>query len=285
MGRLAAAVEEPCRRWAKDERTAGILAAGIVISTSTLAAIGLERGARRVHPCLGDAASVLLIYTCFAARDLASHAKTVQDALNRGELPAAREAVARIVGRDTEDLDVDGVVRAAIESVAENTTDGVVSPLFYAFLGGAPAAIAYKAVSTLDSTFGYRNKRYLHFGWASARADDVANYVPARLMVPFIVMAAGLLGHSTRGAVRVVLRDANKHTSPNAGLAEAAVAGALGVRLGGPARRGGQEVAAPFLGDSHTPLQVRHIGDAVAMMWVTSALVGISLVLSRRLLS
>lgn len=280
MGKLAATVEAPCR-YVKNEKTAGILAAATVVSTSTLTAVGLERGARLIHPRLGDLMSIGLLYTCLAPRDLGDHAERVRLSLVRGDLPAAREAVGRIVGRDTAVLDTDGVVRAAVESVAENTTDGVISPLFYAFLGGAPAAVAFKAASTLDSTFGYRTERYLRFGWASARFDDLANYVPARLAVPFAACAAGILGHSVRGVIRTVHRDARKHASPNSGIAEAAVAGALGIQLGGPVRRGGQVVNAPFFGEPTRPLQIEDIHRAEELMWVTFALVGVFMALLR----
>ena len=234
MGKLAAALEGSCRRMVTDQKLAGVLAAATVVASSAAIAAGTVHGAQRLHPRLGDVTSILLLWTALAARDLSDHATMVRQVLAAGDLPAARQAVARMVGRDTERLDEAGVVRAVVESVAENTVDGVTAPLFYAFLGAAPAAIAFKAVSTLDSTFGYKNNRYVDFGWASARLDDLANYVPARLTVPFTALAAGLLGLSPRGTLRTVRRDGRKHPSPNAGLVESAVAGALGVRLGGP---------------------------------------------------
>jgi adenosylcobinamide-phosphate synthase len=281
MGRLAGALEAPCRWLIKDEKAAGALAATLVISTSALSASALVRGVRRMHPWLGDLASIALLYTSFASRDLADHAQAVQRALDREDLPAARQAVARIVGRDTEDLDTAGVVRAAVESVAENTVDGVTSPLFYALLGGAPAAVAFKAASTLDSMFGYKNERYLRFGWASARLDDVANYLPARVTVPMVAGAAALLGYDTAGVIRTVRNDGRKHASPNSGLAEAAFAGALRLRLGGPVSRGGRQVAAPFIGTSDKPVEAEDIRRSVELMGVTSLLFGGVLALVR----
>lgn len=277
MGRFAVALEEPTRRRAPDERSAGALTAAAVVLGSTAAAVALERGGRLISPGVGDLVSTLLVYTAIAPRDLATHAEAVRQALDRDDLPGARRAVARMVGRDTDDLDESGVARAAVESVAENTVDGVISPLFYAVAGGAPAAVAFKAISTLDSTFGYKNARYLRFGWASARLDDAANYLPARLTVPLMALAAALLGQSWGGVMRTVHLDARKHASPNAGLAEAAVAGALGVRLGGPVRRDGREVAAPFIGESGRPVGPGDILGAVKLMWATSALAVCSL--------
>ena len=281
MGKLAVVVEGPCRRVVADQKLAGVIAATIVVISSTLVAVGTVRGARRLHPRLGEVASIVLLYTTLAARDLSDHAKAVQRALVADNLPAARQAVARMVGRDTQALEEAGVVRAALESVAENTVDGVTAPLIYAFLGGAPAAIAFKAASTLDSTFGYKNDRYLDFGWASARLDDLANYLPARLTVPFTALAARLLGLSPGGVLRTVRRDGRKHPSPNSGLAESAMAGALGVRLGGPLARAGKPVDAPFLGRPLVPLRCGHIPRGVSLMWLTSALMAVCLASAR----
>jgi len=154
-----------------------------------------------------------------------------------------------MVGRDTDCLDEAGIVRAAVESVAENTVDGVTAPLFFAILGGPVGALTYKAISTLDSTFGYKNERYIQFGWASARLDDCANFVPARLTAPLIVLAAAILRLNPANAWRIFLRDGRKHPSPNSGLPEATIAGALSVQLGGTMYRKGVPVEMPRLGD------------------------------------
>jgi adenosylcobinamide-phosphate synthase len=269
MGRLAGSLERPCRRITANERAAGVVAAGLVVGTATLTTAAMTRIARRAHPWIGHLVSVILLYFTFATRDLALHARTVQNALERQDLAEARRATALMVGRDTQELDSAGVVRATIESVAENTVDGVTSPLFYAFLGGAPAAMAFKAISTLDSTFGYKNERYLNFGWASARLDDAANYLPARLTVPFIAAAAGLLGSPPSEVIRTARKDGRKHASPNSALAEAAFAGALGIRLGGPLYSGGRLIAAPHIGSPKNPLDPRSIQGAVGVMNLT----------------
>ncbi len=270
-GKLAARVESVTRRQIADERLAGLVAAETVIGSATLAAALVTGGARRVHPMLGDIASILVLWSTFAARDLADHALDVHAALEQGDLTEARIRVSRMVGRDVSALNETGVIRAVVESVAENTVDGVTTPLFYACLGGPVAVAAYKATSTLESTFGYRNEQNAPFGWASARSDDLANFLPARLSLIANIAAAGLLGFHPANAVRACLRDGRKHASPNSGLAEAAMAGALGVQLGGLVYREGRIVDLPTLGDSRQPLARCHIKQSVRLMATTTA--------------
>ena len=269
-GRLAASVEPMARRHAGDEKLAGSVTAGLVAGSAALATALVAGTARRLHPRAGDAASILILWTTFAARDLADHALDVHTALERDDLAGARRLVGRMVGRDVSVLDEAGVVRAAVESVGENTVDGVSAPLFYAYLGGPVAAATYKAINTLDSTFGYRNQRYIRFGWASARSDDVANLLPARLTVIANFLAAALLGLRPVDVLRVCLRDGGKHASPNSGIAEASMAGALGVQLGGPLMRDGRPFDYPTLGDYLQPLVRGHIKEAVRLMAVTA---------------
>ena len=176
------------------------------------------------------------------------------------------------MGRDTEELDESGIVRAAVESVAESTVDGVTAPLFFAIVAGPPGAMVYRAVNTLDSMFGHQDRRYAQFGWAAARIDDAANYIPARLTAPLLCLAAFLWRQRPGQAVRTLLRDGRKHASPNAGLAEAAVAGALGVQLGGTNFYGGRPLDGPTIGDPLTPLGPRHIRLANALMWTAAGL-------------
>lgn len=270
-GRLALQVEQATRSRIQDQRLAGCVTAVVMAGGAAFAAWLVCGTARRMHRLAADAASVAVLWTAFAARDLADHALDVHAALERGDLEAARILVGRMVGREVETLDEAGVVRAAVESVAENTVDGVTGPLLYAYLLGPVGAAVYKAVSTLDSTFGYRNERYERFGWASARSDDLANLAPARLTILASLVAAAALGLRPADALRVCLRDGRKHSSPNAGLAEAAMAGALGVQLGGPLRREGHIVDHPSLGDPLQPLARHHIKQAVRMMTVTTA--------------
>jgi adenosylcobinamide-phosphate synthase len=268
MGRLALFLEGITRSRFKSERLAGIATAMGVIGTTVAAAALVLTLAASIHPWLGDVVSIILMSTGIAARDLSAHAGGVRDALQAGDLVLARQRVGMIVGRDTALLEEPEVARAAVESVAESIVDGVTAPLFFAFLGGPVAMMAYKAINTLDSTFGYKNERYLHFGWASARIDDAANYIPARLTAPLVAAASAVLGFDWRKAFLVLKRDGRKHPSPNSGLCEAAVAGALGVQLGGLNYYFGQPSVKPKLGDAIEPLSSRHVLGAVRLMWL-----------------
>lgn len=272
IGRLASALESPTRRAIPNARAAGVATALAVILVTGLATTALVFGAARLHPALGSIVSVLLLYTTFAARDLANHGAEVHRALRAGDLPHARYKVSWMVGRDTESLDEPGVVRAAVESVAENTVDGVTAPLFFAVVGGPVGAMIYKAINTLDSTFGYKDERYIDFGWASARIDDLANFMPARLTAPLVVLAASVLRLRPGNAVRICRRDCRKHASPNSGITEAAVAGALGVQLGGLLYKRGKPVEMPTLGDPITELEPKHILRVNTLMLVTMIL-------------
>jgi adenosylcobinamide-phosphate synthase len=238
MGKAVTAVEQPfCGREGDEliKRFAGTTAtAGLPLGVF-LAAHGISR---RLPRPLGFAAEVLGIWTTLATRSLYGGAASVEQGLMSG-LVEGREQVAHLVGRDTDTLDETGVARAAIESVAENTNDGVIAPMFYAFIGGAPLALAYKMVNTLDSMVGYRDKRYRDFGWASARLDDIAGYIPARITAGSVVVAGAAAGANPVRAVRVWRKDAGGHDSPNAGVCESAFAGALGVKLGGSDDYGG----------------------------------------------
>jgi len=266
IGRFAERLELPLRRAIPQASSAGILAWLVVVGTTGCATFGLVWGAGRVHPVLGDVVRVLVLYTSLAARDLLRHSLAVYRALQAEDLPEARRRVSLIVGRDTDRLDEAGVTRAAVESVAESLVDGIAAPLFFGVLAGPVGAMVYKAINTLDSTFGYKSEQYLHFGWASARADDVANYLPARLTAPLVALAAIPLGGRPWDALRILFRDGRKHASPNAGLAEAVVAGALGVQLGGVNYYLGEPLEKPTIGDPLTPLNRSHIPKANALI-------------------
>ena len=197
----------------------------------------------------------VLIATTIATRELMKSAQAVIDEVKTGEVERARGRLGMIVGRDTHSLDQKGILKATIETISENASDGIVAPLFYFALGGLPLAMAYKAVNTLDSMVGYKNNTYRNFGWAAARLDDVANYVPARITGILIVVATFIVGISekttgdTISSLNTMLRDGRKHSSPNSGIPEAAMAGALGVRLGGPSVYGGVIIEKPFIGE------------------------------------
>ena len=272
IGWLAQRLEAPARNILPRPRAAGICVATIVVTVTGLAAWGLTRLAWTWNSIAADAVAVLLIYTAIAPRDLARHSMAVYRALNENDLPEARRRVGMIVGRDTENLDEPEVARAAVESVAESIVDGVTAPIFYAVLTGPVGAMVYRAVNTLDSTFGYRNERYRRFGSASARLDDVASFVPARLTAPLVGVAAWALGERAGDAFRVLRRDGRNHASPNSGLAEAAVAGALGVRLGGLNYYDGEPSPKPALGDADEPLAATHIRRANGLMFASCAI-------------
>ena len=271
IGRLALALERPTRRLFPP-RIAGIVAALIVVAVTALTSFGLVWGAARIHPIAGDIVSVFLIYTGIAIRDMIKHSKEVWKALRSGDIVASRARVAMICGRDTDQLDEPQIVAATVESVAENLVDGVTAPLFFAALGGSVGIMAYKAVSTLDSTFGYKNERYKEFGWASAKLDDIAAFIPSRLTGIIVPVAALFLRQRAWSSLRIFLRDRNKHPSPNAGQSEAAFAGALSAQLGGLSYYQGKPSEKPKLGDPIEPLVPYQINRANRLMLFTTAL-------------
>ena len=235
------------------------------------------RGARRYSCSLGDATELLLGWTCLAARNLEAEATAVTDALECGDSVLARKRLARIVGRDTAQLDAQEISRAVIETVAESASDGILSPLFYMALGGVPLAMAYKAVNTLDSMIGHSDTKYFHFGKAAARLDDVANYVPARLTALSVVAASQLVIHSDpQAAWQTWLRDGTKHKSPNAGQPESAMAGALHVALGGDNTYAGELIPSQRMGQEFPPAEPAKAIQAVRLVSVAS-LLGLSL--------
>ena len=207
----------------------------------------------------------VLASTLLAQRSLEQHVTAVADALDVRGLEAGREAVAQIVGRDTKDLDEAGVARAAIESLAESFSDGVVAPLFWMAIAGLPGALAYKAINTADSMIGHKTDRYIAFGWAAARTDDLVNLPASRLAALLLALGSvGQAGLSMKGALRMAWRDAGKHESPNAGWPEAAIAGALGIRLMGPRTYEGETVESPWFGEGRDATK-KDIRSALAL--------------------
>lgn len=281
IGSLTLKSEKICRTVIGNQWAAGLISVALVLTVTGLATVGLLHGAALVHPTFGDLVSVVLLYTSLAAKDLAVHSRAVYQALAADNLALARERVAMIVGRDTANLDEEGVSRAGVESVAENMVDGVTAPLFYAALAGPVGALLYKAVNTMDSTFGYKNERYLRFGWAAARLDDLANFLPARLTGLLVVIAASLLGLSGSHAWRIFRGDRLKHASPNSGHTEAAVAGALGVQLGGTNNYFGKPVVKPTIGEAGQPVDKKHIIQANRLLFATTLLAALLLIALR----
>lgn len=272
IGRLISFLEPRLRRMFHSERMAGCALLVMTVGISYGCAALLLGGAYALAPDAGIAVAVYLSWVSLAARSLHAESSKVAQALERGDLPDARTALSYIVGRETEQLEEPEIVRGAVETVAENTGDGVIAPLFYLMLGGPALAIAYKAVNTLDSMVGYKNERYLQFGWASARFDDLANFIPARLTGLLMVLAAPICALSGKGAWRIMRRDCRNHSSPNSGFPEAAAAGALGVRLGGVNRYFGKEIEKPTIGDASTPLTLASYSGVVRLMYCSEAL-------------
>lgn len=275
IGRAITALERcllPLCRNKWHERLAGTFLTVTIVFGTYLVVYMILRSFTMIHPRLGYVVSVWLISSSLAVRSLAAAGMKVLKPLILHDLKSARYNLGMIVGRDTEKLPEDEIIRGAVETIAENIVDGVISPLFYAFLGGAPLALAYKAVNTLDSMVGYKNERYLHFGRASARLDDLANYLPARITGILIVITALLLRKDWRGAWQTILRDARKHPSPNSGIPESGIAGALGIRLGGLNFYQGIPSFRAYLGISRLPLSPNHIKDSINIMYLTSVL-------------
>ncbi len=253
-------------------RFAGGLLVMLVLGISGVCAMLVLRLAYGISSVLGFAAETFVCYQMLAAKQLRIEAMRVHDALLQEGLAQARKAVSMIVGRDTQNLDEAGVTRAAVETVAENASDGVVAPLLFMALFGAVGGVLYKAANTMDSMVGYKNERYRYFGTAAARLDDVLNWVPARLTALLMCLAAPLVGLDGSGAWRILRRDSRRHASPNAGYPEAACAGALGVQLAGPASYFGVVHDKPTIGDNTRPIEPKDIVRACKLLSVTSVL-------------
>ena len=276
MGKAISALEPRLRRLFPDT-PAGQFKAGVVLAAllplGTLVLTGAVcLGTAALHPALGFAVQTFWCWQALAVRGLAKESRNVYQKLTEGTLPQARQAVSRIVGRDTQALTAEGVTKAAVETVAENFSDGVMAPLLYMLIGGAPLALCYKAINTMDSMVGYKNDRYLYFGRAAAHLDDVAGYLPARLGALFWIAAAALTGHDAREAWRIWRRDRRCHASPNSAQTESACAGALGVQLAGPAYYFGKRYEKPTIGDPVRPIEAKDILQANRMLYAASAL-------------
>ena len=274
MGKAISALEKGLRarlpKTPEGELWGGrILAFCLPVGTFALTSL-ICIGAAALHPLLGLAVQMFWCGQALAAKGLVQESTNVYRELTKPDLPAARIAVSRIVGRDTQALTAEGVTKAAVETVAENASDGVIAPLLYMLLGGAPLALTYKAINTMDSMVGYKNERYLRFGRAAAKLDDIANYLPSRIAALLWVAAAALTGNDARSAWRIWRRDRRNHASPNSAQTESACAGALGVQLAGPAYYFGEYYPKPTIGDALRPIEPQDILRANRMMYVAS---------------
>ena len=276
MGKLISFLENQLRpqfpKTPQGERTAGTIMALIVPLVSAGVGLLLLLLAWRIHPWVYLILSSFLCWQCFAARCLMTEAKKVVTCLEQQGLGAGRRQVSMLVGRDTENLTEEQVVKAAVETVAENTSDGVVAPLFWMALFGAVGGLFYKAVNTMDSMVGYKNDRYLHFGRFAAKFDDVVNFIPARLSALAMIASAFLLRLDGQNAWRIWRRDRRKHASPNSAQPESACAGALRVQLGGSASYFGKLYEKPTIGDPIRPIERGDVDRACQLLYGTSVL-------------
>lgn len=276
MGKMISFFEKTLRgkypKTPRGERIAGTIMALLVPLISAGAGFVLLWFAWTVHPWAYFALSAFLCWQCIAARCLMTESKKVVTALEKEGLDAGRRQVAMLVGRDTENLTDKQVVKAAVETVAENTSDGVVAPICWMIVGGAVGGLFYKAVNTMDSMVGYKNEKYLHFGRCAAKFDDAVNYIPARLSALGMIGAAFLLKLDGKNAWRIWRRDRRNHTSPNSAQCESACAGALGIQLGGNASYFGQVYEKPTIGDPMRPIEGADVNRACKLMYGTSVL-------------
>ncbi len=262
------------KRNEKNEFIKGIILCIAVLLVTVSVTGCVMFAAYKLHPYAGIAVEAILTCYILAAKSLRDESMKVYDALQNKTLEDARYAVSMIVGRDTAVLDETGVTKAAVETVAENTSDGVIAPLIYTFIGGPVLGFAYKAVNTMDSMVGYHNERYEHFGTAAAKLDDVVNFLPARISAILMILAAFICGsdYSGTGAYKIFIRDRFNHKSPNSAQTEAACAGALSIRLAGDASYFGKIVKKPFIGDDIRPVEKKDIKRACRLMFMTEYL-------------
>ena len=254
------------------ERLAGIILTGTIVLSTYFITYEILHAVTHLGKICVWATGSILIYFSLSVRDLFKEAKGVFHALESGNIVQARENLSRIVGRDTLDLDEEQIIKGCVETVAENSVDGIIAPLFYAVIGGPPLVMVYKAINTLDSMVGYKNTEYLHLGRASAKLDDLANYVPARIAAILLPISSYLCGRGFFPSIRMVIRDGQKHPSPNSGIPEAAVAGALGIRLGGPSTYKGIVSDKQFIGDAGKRVVPDNIKHSVKIVFVASVL-------------
>jgi adenosylcobinamide-phosphate synthase len=270
MGMCIEYLEILLRRVFRSERTAGIFLTVMVVTGTYLTTLGIIIIFYGFGTVWGIAASIVIIFYSLSIRDLLNETGNVLKALKSGNLPKARNNLSRIVGRDTHNLNEQQVATGCIETSAESSVDGIIAPLFYAFIGGPALAMAYKSINTLDSMVGYKNKKYHNFGWASAKLDDIANFIPARIAAIILPISSFICGADFSNSLRIVKRDGQKHPSPNSGIPEAAIAGALKIRLGGPGVYNGIPSDKPFIGDPINNIDFDDISNTTRIVMVSA---------------
>lgn len=272
IGKLISFVEKQIRKITSSDK--GLKVAGFflwfVVVGITLGSTSIVLRLFEFNKIVYFAVNSILIYTTLATKCLKDESIKIYKVLKTGDLEKSRIQLSYIVGRDTTNLSEKEIVRATVETVAENTVDGIIAPLFYGFIGGAPLAMAYKAINTLDSTVGYKNDKYYYLGYASAKIDDIANYIPARLGVILLSFGSLFVGFNFKNALKIGIRDRKNHKSPNCAFSEGAVAGALGIQLGGTNVYFGKEVYKPTIGDKNREIEIEDIVRTNKIMYSSS---------------
>jgi adenosylcobinamide-phosphate synthase len=282
IGKCVEFLEKVLRKAFASERLAGIFLAGITVSGTYLITYEIINIFSYLGRIWEVAISTIIIFFSLSIRDLFKEARGVMKELESGNIGQAREKLSRIVGRDTHNLNKQQITKACVETTAENSVDGIIAPLFFAFIGGPALAMAYKAINTLDSMVGYKHRKYLNFGWASAKLDDLANYVPARIAAVLLPVSSYMCGADFFYSIKIIKRDRRKHPSPNSGIPEAAIAGALRIRLGGPSTYKGVVSNKPFIGGQTNeiiPDNIKHTIRIVFVAAVMSVVSGIIILL------
>jgi len=274
MGRFITFWEKKLRKGKKGHilRIKGVILTAIVVGVSVFSAYILLYFAGEINYILKIIVWIILGYTSLAVKDLFLHVRPILESIKNKDIEDTRKRLSLIVGRDTQDLSKEEIITACVESIAENTNDGIIAPLFYLILGGPVLAIGYKAINTLDSMVGYKNERYKDFGWFSARLDDLANFIPARITGMLIVMSSFLLRYNFKDSFRIMCRNGSRHLSANSGVSEAAMAGALSIRVGGPSKYKGELVIKPYIGEKKYFIQPALINKALNVMFLSSVL-------------
>lgn len=271
IGNLGVTMEKFFRKiLPKRLKLAGLFTWMSVVITTFVITLEIVKFAFYINSILGIAIEGIILYFCISAKGLKVEGLKVINVLKSGDIEGARKKLSYIVGRDTESLDEKSIVRAVIETVAENMSDGIIAPLFFAGIGGAPLAMAYKAVNTCDSMFGYKNDKYIDFGFVSAKLDDFFNYIPARVTGYFIIIASFILGLNYKESYKIYIRDRYNHTSPNSAHPEAAVSGALDIRLGGANYYFGKLVEKPTIGNDKEEIKIEHLYKTNNILFLVS---------------
>lgn len=273
IGYLISLLEKVMRRiFPKNERLGGAVMAICVLIICGGVPFAILFFAYRLNYFFGIAIESVICYFMLAAKSLKQAGMSVYKPLKNGDVDGARKSVSMIVGRDTESLDDIGITKAAVETVAENTSDGVIAPLIYMAIGGGVLGCVYKAINTMDSMVGYKNERYINFGRFAAKLDDIANYIPSRISAYLMIFASKIMGCNSRNAYRIFKRDSRNHASPNSAQTESVVAGALEIQLAGDAYYFGKLYKKPFIGDGIKPINYDNIADSIKLMYMTSVI-------------